>query len=37
MPCIFGVLSPNMAGIRNFAFLLLLVYFIFLLIASLTV
>ena len=38
MPFIFYVLFPNMAGIRNFAFLPFLMYFFFLLIsASLTV
>ena len=37
IPCIFDVLSPNMAGIRNFAFLFFLMYFFFLLGASLTV
>ena len=37
MPCIFYCLSPNMAGIRNFAFLFFLMYFFFLLSASLTV
>ena len=36
MPCIFDVLSPNMAGTRNFAFLFFLMYFFFLS-ASLTV
>ena len=37
MPCIFDVLSPNMAGIRNFAFLFFLMYLFFLLSANLTV
>ena len=37
MPCIFDVLSANIAGIRNFAFLFFLIYFFFLLSASLTV
>ena len=37
MPCIFDVLSSNMAGIRNFAFLFFLMYLFFLLSANLTV
>ena len=37
MPYIFDVLSPNMAVIRSFAFLFFLMYFFFLLSASLTV
>ena len=37
MTCIIYCLSPNMAGIRNFAFLFFLMSFFFLLSASLTV